>query len=300
MKQIIAQGSQEWQEQRVLRITGSRIGAILGLSPWQKPDDVLREMVRQHHGAESEFVENPATQHGKHNEQRALLAFMRETGLSVEQCGFFEYGDRMGASPDGLTSDGGVLELKVPFGLRNGGEFKPLSEQPHYYAQVQMEMLATGRKHAYFAQYIAPKGDPLAFDYIPEQVNIERVEVAPDWIESVLPQIDVFYNRLLAELGNPEHLEPLRVVIDTPTVGSMLSEIDQLRARQKEYAEREKELLDAIVTLCDGKNALVHGRKLTLVERQGSISYAKAIKEYVPDADLEPFRGKPTKSWRLT
>ena len=297
---MIPQQTAEWQQQRTMRITGSRIGAILGLSPWQKSDDVIREMVRQHHGAESEFVENPATQHGRHNEQRALLCFMRETGLDVEQCGFFEYGDRMGASPDGLTSDGGVLELKVPFGLRNGGEFKPLSEQPHYYAQVQMEMLATGRKHAYFAQYIAPKGDPLAFDYVPEQINIERVEFDPAWIESVLPQIDIFYNRLLAELDNPEHLEPLRVVIDTPEVGSMLAEIDQLRTRQKEDAEREKELLDAIVELCDGKNALVHGRKLTLVERQGAISYAKAIKEYAPDSDLEPFRGKPSKCWRLT
>ena len=297
---MIPQQTKEWQQQRTMRITGSRIGAILGLSPWQKSDDIIREMVRQYHGYPSEFVENPATQHGRHNEQRALLAFMRETGLDVEQCGFFEYGDRMGASPDGLTSDGGVLELKVPFGLRNGGEFKPLSEQPHYYAQVQMEMLATGRTHAYFSQYIAPKGDPLAFDYVPEQINIERVEVDPDWIEVVLSQIDVFYNRLLAELDNPEHLEPLRVVIDTPSTGELLAEIDQLRARQKSDSEREKELLNALVELCDGKNALVHGRKLTLVERQGSISYAKAIKEYAPDADLEPFRGKPSKGWRLT
>lgn len=297
---MIPQQTAEWQQQRTMRITGSRIGAILGLSPWQKPDDVIREMVRQYHGAESEFVENPATQHGRHNEQRALLAFMRETGLEVEQCGFFEYGDRMGASPDGLTSDGGILELKVPFGLRNGGEFKSLADQPHYAAQVQMEMMATGRKHGYFAQYIAPKGDPLAFDYVPEQIHIERVEADPDWIESALPQIDIFYNRLLAELDNPEHLEPLRVVIDTPTASELLVEIDQLRARQKADSEREKELLEALVQICEGKNALVHGRKLTLVERQGSISYAKAIKEYAPDADLEPFRGKPSKGWRLT
>ena len=299
---MIPQQTAEWQQQRTMRITGSRIGAILGLSPWQKPDDVIREMVRQYHGYPSEFVENPATQHGRHNEQRALLCFMRETGLEVEQCGFFEYGDRMGASPDGLTGDGGVLELKVPYSLRNGGEFKPLSEQPHYYAQLQMEMLATGRKHAWFAQYIAPKGDPLSFDYVPEQINIEpdRIEFDPDWIEGVLPQIDIFYNRLLAELDNPDHLEPLRAEIDTPEVGSMLAEIDQLRTRQKEDAEREKELLNALVELCDGKNALVHGRKLTLVERQGSISYAKAIKEYAPDADLEQFRGKPSKGWRLT
>ena len=45
MTDIIQQRTPEWQEQRKLRITGSRLGAVLGLSPWQKPEDVLREMV---------------------------------------------------------------------------------------------------------------------------------------------------------------------------------------------------------------------------------------------------------------
>ena len=135
---IVLQRSQEWHEQRKLRLTGSRIGAILGLSPWQTPENVLRQMVREYHGAESEFKVNPATEWGNQHETRALLAFMRKTDLQVEQCGFFPYGDRMGASPDGLTSDGGTLELKVPYGLRHGGKFKSLADQPHYAAKVQM------------------------------------------------------------------------------------------------------------------------------------------------------------------
>ena len=43
---IVAQKSAVWHESRNMRITGSRVGAILGLSPWQKPDAVIREMVR--------------------------------------------------------------------------------------------------------------------------------------------------------------------------------------------------------------------------------------------------------------
>lgn len=299
-KQIIQQRSPEWYEQRKMRLTGSRIGAILGVSPWQKPDDVLREMVREYHGAESEFKGNPATDHGNNNEQRALLCFMRETGLQVEQCGFFEYGDRMGASPDGLTSDGGVFEIKVPFGLRNGGEFKPLAEQQHYAAQVQMEMLATGRKHAYFAQYIAPKGDPLDLNYVPEKINIERIESDPEWIDSVLPELDAFYKQLMAELDNDEHLEPLRAIIDTPEAGELLAEIDRLKALQKESAKQEKELLAKLIEMSDGKNALVHGRKLTLAKGRKSVSYAKAIKELLPDADLTPYESVGKPSWRLS
>ena len=294
------QGSQEWKEARKGRISGSRVGAILGLSPWQKPADVLRAMVREYHGAETEFTGNPATDHGNNNEQRALLAFMRESGLGVEQCGFFAYGELMGASPDGLTSDGGVLELKVPYSLRNGGDFKPLEKQLHYAMQVQMEMLSSGRTHAYVAQYIAPKGDPLSHDYVPEQMKIERVEADPEWLDNYLPAISAFYALYVEELNNPEHLEPLRVVIETPEAGTIISELDAVRQRQKDDAAREKELMASLIEIADGKDALVHGRKLTLVEREGSVSYAKALKELAPGADLSKWKGKPTNYWRMS
>ena len=291
------QRTQEWHDQRKLRITGSRVGGILGLSPWQDRHDVLRAMVREYHGAESEFKGNPATDHGNANEQRAVLAFMRETGLNVEKCGFLPYGDRMGASPDGLTDDGGVLEIKVPFGLRNGGEFKPLAEQPHYAAQVQMEMLSAGRKHAYFAQYVAPKGDPLSPDYVSEQISIERVELDDTWLDRNLDAISHFYDLLLSELNNPEHLEPLRVIIDAQEV---LDEIDMLRTRQKADEAREKELLSVLIKQAEGKNALVNGRKLTLSKDSKSVAYVKAIAELAPDADLNKWTSVKRGSWRLT
>lgn len=294
------QGSKEWHKARIGRITGSRVGAILGLSPWQTPDDVLREMVREYHGAESEFVDNPAVQWGRDNEARALLAFMRKTGLNVEKCGFFPYGDRMGASPDGLTSDGGVLELKVPYGLRNGGEFKPLSEQPHYEAQVQMELLAAGRLHNYFAQYRAPKGDPVAPDYVPEDISIERIDAEPAWIDKNLPAISVFYDLYLSELDNPEHLAPLRVQVDTPEAGILLTELDAIRSRKKADEAREKELVAELVKMAGEKDASIHGRPLTRVERVGSISYARVVKDHCPDVDLSPYTGKPSEYWRFS
>lgn len=295
----VEQRTQEWHDQRKLRITGSRIGAILGLSPWQTRDDILRAMVREYHGALSEFTGNPATEHGTANEQRAMLAFMRETELRVEKCGFFPYGDRMGASPDSLVEDDAVLELKVPFGLRNSpqAEFKTLAEQPHYAAQVQMEMLAAGRTKAYFAQYVAPKGDPFGADYVPEQIYIEVVSRDDTWIDRNIDAISHFYDLLLSELDNPEHLEPLRVIIDAQEV---LDEIDALRARQKADESREKELLSVLIKQADGKNALVNGRKLTLSKDSKSVAYAKAIAEIAPEADLSKWTSVKRGSWRLT
>ena len=294
------QRSEEWFQQRKGRITGSRVGAILGLSPWQKPADVLRAMVREYHGAPSEFLGSVATDHGNNNEQRALLAFMRETGLAVEQCGFFPYGELMGASPDGLTSDGGVLELKVPYSLRNGGDFKSISEQPHYFAQVQMETLAAGRGHAYFCQYVAPRNDPFSADYVEEKIKIERVDHDPSWIDKNLPTISAFYALYVEELNNPEHLEPLRVVIETPEAGTFISELDAVRQRQKDDAAREKELLAALIQLADGKDALIHGRKLTHVAGRKSVAYAKALEALAPGADLTKWTSTSKDSWRFT
>ena len=83
-------------------------------------------------------------------------------------CGVFALRHMAGASPDGLTNDGAVLEIKTPFSCRKGKAFKPLSEQPHYELQCQFEMLASGRDACYFAQYRAPKGDPFSPDYVEE------------------------------------------------------------------------------------------------------------------------------------
>lgn len=295
---MIEQGTEEWRKQRKGRITGSRVGAALGLSPWKTPDEVIREMVREYHGAPSEFLGSVATDHGNNNENRALLAFMRESGLGVEKCGFFEYGDRMGASPDGLTSDGGVLELKVPFSLRNGGEFKPLEAQPHYFAQIQLELISTGRKHAWFAQYIAPKGDPLSYDYVEEKIKIERVEFEPNWIDENLEKISLFYEILLSELDNPAHLEPLRTQIDTPEAGMLISELDIVRARQKADAEMEKKIIAQLVGLAGEKNAAIHGRLLTQVIRVGAVDY-KAVPE-LNGVDLEKYRKKGSSFWRMS
>jgi hypothetical protein len=47
------------------------------------------------------------------------------------------------------------------------------------------------------------------------------------------------------------------------------------------------------------RNAVFGGRKLTLTKRVGAVSYATVVKKLLPDADLEPYRGKPTEFWGL-
>jgi len=284
----------EWFAARKGRLTASSIGAVMGLDPYRGPDDVIRAMVREAHGVESEFKGNVATEYGTFHEAGALFDYELEYGNKVDPGeGFYTLGERLGASPDGLVNDSGLLEIKCPYGMRDttpAKPFKTLAEQPHYYAQMQMQMLVTGREWCHF------------FQWCPTHSNLETVNYNEEYVEAeLLPAVNQFFVELGKALDEPApHLEPLRKEINTGHVEKLLAEYDDLTEAMDRAKERKADVLNELVRIADSKNALMHGRKLTLVERVGSVSYAKALKAIAPDADLEPYRGKPSKSWRLS
>ena len=79
---IAEQGSPQWFAARKGRVTGSNVGAILGCSPFRTRDEVMRDMVRDFFGAETEFTGNVATQWGNVNEETARGEFEMITGIS--------------------------------------------------------------------------------------------------------------------------------------------------------------------------------------------------------------------------
>ena len=54
-----------------------------------------------------------------------------------------------------------------------------------------------------------------------------------------------------------------------------------------------------LIEIADGDKANISGLLVTPVERKGSVSYAKAVKDLLPNADLELYRGKPTNYWMI-
>lgn len=286
------QRTKEWYDARKKRVTASNAGAILGLSPFATRADVMRSMVREALGAEPEFTGNVATQYGQYHEDGAIAEFEMSTGLTVEACGFFTHEDWLGASPDGLIGNEALIEVKCPYGIRNDKlpNFKSIDEQEHYYAQVQIQLFCTGRERAYFYQWA---------------MHGSMIEVATknqSWLDENLPKLRQFYAEFLHELENnaDEHLAPRRVIVDTPQAHKMIREWDELKEQIELAQERQKDLLAEIVALGKDQDALIAGRKLTKVERAGSVSYAKVVKDHCKDVDLEPYRGKPSEFWRLT
>lgn len=282
------QRTEEWFAARKGRLTGSMVGAALGLAPYMSKDDCLRSLVRDMHGMPSEFEGNIATEYGTNFEPQAKVAYELLTGNDVIEVGFIPFETWVGVSPDGLIGDDGLVEIKCPFGLRKDEDptFKPLSDQPHYYAQVQMQLHVTARQWCDFFQW-SPRGHKL-----------ERVEYDTAWINENLPRLMAFWWK--AKDADPADFEgPKRKVIDTPEAARLIAEYDELSEAIDNASGRKKDIVARLVEMSEGKNATVAGRNLTLVKRKGSIAYAKALAKYAPDADLEPFRGKESESWQV-
>lgn len=276
------QRSKEWFAARVGRVTGSAVGAILGFSPFAQYDDVMRRMVREYHGAESEFKGNVATEYGTLNEPNALADYQLETGSVVTECGFYTHEEWLGASPDGLIGDTGLIEIKCPYRFKDDSNpvFKSIMEQPHYYAQIQIQLFVTGREWCDFYQW-SPYGS-----------MIENVNLDPKWLEKHLPELKLYHDMYI-ESCKPENA--WRYLDGGQLEKKYRKALAALDVAKSEVEDAKQALIDAT----NGEGGQIGTLKITKVSKKGSVSYAKAIKDIAPDADLELYRGKETEYWMI-
>lgn len=278
------QKTEEWYAQRVGVITASRAGAILELSPYKKPSDVMREMVREAFGAEREFVGNEATQYGDAHESDALREYEEATGAFVESVGFAlhpEY-NWLGASLDGIAHmpDGSkrVVEVKCPF----RSKFKDVAEKPEYCAQVHVQMFVSGIHNADFV--IWRDGEQLIVNDLKLTGIMER-----DW----LPKLKKFHDEYVKVVMSPELSAQYLGEADPRREDAEWFEASQdylCALIKKELAEKELEAKRAsLLALAGGKSAKGCGVQVIVSERKGNIDYKK-IPE-LKGIDLEQYRG---------
>lgn len=152
------QRNNEWHEQRKFRFTGSKISNLLGKQGLGKTgESYIFEVV--YNGLYPDLEEGFISQDMQTGIEREKHAFDKLTEIlgkqfiTTETCGFFPYEDYGGASPDGLTSDDGVIEIKCPKAKTFFEVVRTNNIDATYYDQMQMEMLSTGRSKAYYFNY---------------------------------------------------------------------------------------------------------------------------------------------------
>lgn len=279
------QRTDEWQAARTGRITGSRVGAILGLSKYRTRADVMREMVRQALGAAPEFTGNEATRYGEAHEADAINTYEQIFGELVMPSALVvhpEY-EWLGASPDGLVGNDGMVECKCPF------RSKYVDPSAEYIAQMQLQMACTGRAWCDFVVWR---------ELVP-LISV-RVDRDADWLPRNLDALQAFHAEYLDVLSEKELSAPYLAdkERDDAEWRSAVEAWRRANIEAASYAELEKAARQKLLTLAP-QGAKGCGVQVVKVERAGTIRYADALKSMLPDVDLSPWRGKPSISYQV-
>ncbi|WP_051864909.1 YqaJ viral recombinase family protein [Streptosporangium roseum] len=184
-------GSPEWRAARATRLSGSRMAAVLGLSPWESPYSTWCEMA----GLVQPDEQTKEQSRGHYLEPAVAAWFAdQHPELMVAEAGTYVHADRPQhlANPDRLLTTPGsstaaaLLEIKTDADGSGWGE--PGTDQiPVYYrTQVQWYLDVLGLQRAYiavltgrlnFAEYV--------IDYDPADAAHMR-GVADEFLDSLL------------------------------------------------------------------------------------------------------------------
>ena len=159
----IEQRTDLWFSQRLGRFSASEIYKLMGIKGLGETGKsyAIEKAIEQLYGDVDENYVTADMERGKNTEPLAFAKFKDLKSLEfvdVLNCGFFTLSDSAGASPDGLVGHDAVLEIKCP---KASTFFKLVATNEidaKYYAQMQMQMMCTGREKAYFFNYIIIDG----------------------------------------------------------------------------------------------------------------------------------------------
>lgn len=209
------QRSDAWLAARQNALTSSDVAAVLGVNPWATGLSVLQKKINPAH----RFKGNAATRHGVINEDRALKLYEAREGRKVIAFGLIFHPWKtykwLGGSPDGITTDGRLLEIKCPY-RRDIGD----GEVPDYYIpQIQVMMAVTGLPVCDFVQYV-PASPPCFPDPIYTCVQVPR---SNDWFKAKVPIMRNFWNTVVWCRKTHAALERTRAMVATAATAEMLS-----------------------------------------------------------------------------
>jgi hypothetical protein len=192
---MIEQRSDGWFAERAGKITASRMCDVMveremgkfksGPRKGQTKPQPLALANYAHQLAAERLTMKPrkqvraaALQWGRDVEPAAVAAYQAETGVIVEQCGFFQHPkyDFIGASPDFLVGADGGGEIKSPESSEVHLQTLLTGLPPEHIEQIQGGLWVTGRKWWDFISYHPDFPEEL-------RIYIQRVERDEEYIQ---------------------------------------------------------------------------------------------------------------------
>ena len=198
------QGSDEWLESRLAKLTGSVVGQIMPGKTGKKPDwsklKYQKAVELMANVDESEPISQYNADWGIEWEPFACEEYEKETGVKLIETGLIvsEFNDCVATSPDRIAADNSiVLEVKCPTTMKKHLQYidkSPVLEllsvaiEKSYYWQVRHHMLCTGIEACDWATYHH------AFE--PKVISINRVE----WDDKEMAMMQEYCNDFIKEV----------------------------------------------------------------------------------------------------
>ncbi len=153
------QGTEEWLKDRAGKFTGSDISTIFSGESTIKFQKMLYDKASERISGlptKSEFEPTTAMKRGTELEDVARVYYSRKTNIDVTEVNFCtskEY-PFIGCSPDGITKNGGLVEIKCPL-LHNHLQFFVGNKKVdnNYILQMQMQCLVTSADYCDFVSF---------------------------------------------------------------------------------------------------------------------------------------------------
>lgn len=178
------QRSQEWLDLRENMITASDIASAIGENRYESPDAFIKKKVLR-----TQWAGNAATAHGTLLEPLVRDLYDAKYGKKSHEIGLVRHPKYhwLGASPDGVTEDGLLIEIKCPLTRK----IEPKIPK-HYLPQVQLQLEITDLEECDFIQY-RPGSEGR-----PEEFVVVRVARDREWFAKNLPAMQAAWDRIVA------------------------------------------------------------------------------------------------------
>jgi len=196
---MIEQRTEEWFQQRLGKVTASRISDVIaktktGVSTSRQ--NYLVQLVSERlTGKKGDSFVNQAMLDGIERESAARELYMQTRGVSVTEVGFFDHPviKNSGASPDGAVNaeeDGkyaGLIEIKCPIETTHTNTLMSKEVPSKYKSQIQWQMASVSPnvKWVDFISYNPNFPDDL-------QLFVTRVERNDEYIASLEVEVKQF------------------------------------------------------------------------------------------------------------
>lgn len=183
------QGSDEWRALRLGKVTGSCFSkAIAGGQGKTKKTYMSQLLAERMSGEPQEGYSDAVMQRGTEVEPLAREYYEAATGQAVKQVGFVERDEWVGASPDGLIGDDGMLEIKCPNSSTHIETLLSGKVPTTYKAQIQGQLWVCERQWTDFVSY-----DPRITQKPYFCIRVERDE---DYIKELNIKLKMFVTEL--------------------------------------------------------------------------------------------------------